>query len=305
MRTLAGERDWNQTTARVAPVISFGLPGANRLGNKPVESLSGGIQSDMNNCQLAITHIGGPTALLEFGGLRLLTDPTFDPAGGEYRSGPVTLRKLSGPALSPESMGPFDYVLLSHDHHFDNLDHSGRVWLAKAKTVLTTPEGASRLGGNSLGLQPWQSVDLQAAQGRVLRVIATPARHGPEGLSRGAVTGFVAFFVNAPQQAIYFSGDTVWYQGVAEVAKRFAIGAALLNLGAALVPEVGSFHLTMNASEAVQAANVFANAHIIPLHFEGWAHFSEGREDIAAAFAAADISRLRWPELGRAVVVDL
>jgi len=138
----------------------------------------------MNNCQLAITHIGGPTALLEFGGLRLLTDPTFDPAGGEYRSGPVTLRKLSGPALSPESMSPFDYVLLSHDHHFDNLDHSGRVWLAKAKTVLTTPEGASRLGGNSLGLQPWQSVDLQTAQGRVLRVIATPARHGPEGLSR-------------------------------------------------------------------------------------------------------------------------
>jgi hypothetical protein len=61
----------------------------------------------------------------------------------------------------------------------------------------------------------------------------------------------------------------------------------------------------MNASEAVQAANVFANAHIIPLHFEGWAHFSEGREDIAAAFAAADISRLRWPELGCAVVVDL
>ena len=28
-------------------------------------------------------YIGGPTALLEFGGLRLLTDPTFDPAGGE------------------------------------------------------------------------------------------------------------------------------------------------------------------------------------------------------------------------------
>jgi hypothetical protein len=27
-----------------------------------------------------ITYIGGPTCLLEFGGVRLLTDPTFDPA---------------------------------------------------------------------------------------------------------------------------------------------------------------------------------------------------------------------------------
>jgi L-ascorbate metabolism protein UlaG (beta-lactamase superfamily) len=31
-----------------------------------------------------ITYIGGPTALIEFGGLRLLTDPTFDPAGSTY-----------------------------------------------------------------------------------------------------------------------------------------------------------------------------------------------------------------------------
>jgi L-ascorbate metabolism protein UlaG (beta-lactamase superfamily) len=31
--------------------------------------------------QIRITHIGGPTALIEIGQLRLLTDPTFDPAG--------------------------------------------------------------------------------------------------------------------------------------------------------------------------------------------------------------------------------
>jgi L-ascorbate metabolism protein UlaG (beta-lactamase superfamily) len=110
-------------------------------------------------------------------------------------------------------------------------------------------------------------------------------------------------FVNAPQQAIYFSGDIVWYQGVAEVAKRFPLCAALLNLAAARVPQVGSFYLTMNASEAAQAANVFANACLIPLHFEGWAHFLEGREEMAAAFA--DASRLRWPELGRVVAIDL
>jgi len=126
---------------------------------------------------LTVTYIGGPTALLEFGGLRLLTDPTFDPAGGEYKTGPVTLRKLAGPALSPEALGSFDYVLLSHDHHFDNLDHAGRTVLAKAKAVLTTEEGAQRLGANSRGLKPWQSADLPAPQDQAVRVVATPARH--------------------------------------------------------------------------------------------------------------------------------
>jgi L-ascorbate metabolism protein UlaG (beta-lactamase superfamily) len=81
---------------------------------------------------LKITYIGGPTALLEFAGVQLLTDPTFDPAGGEYKNGPVTLRKTAGPALSAESLS-FDIVLLSHDHHFDNLDHSGRASLARAQ----------------------------------------------------------------------------------------------------------------------------------------------------------------------------
>jgi len=105
---------------------------------------------------LGITYIGGPTCVLEFGGTGLVTDPAFDPAGGEYRSSSSTFRKLAGPALRPEEIGPFDYVLLSHEHHFDNLDHAGRRMLAKAKTVVTTIAGAATLGSNSRGLTDWQ-----------------------------------------------------------------------------------------------------------------------------------------------------
>jgi L-ascorbate metabolism protein UlaG (beta-lactamase superfamily) len=243
---------------------------------------------------------------LEFGGVRILTDPTFDPAASEYQSGPATLRKLAGPALSLEATGPFDYVLLSHDHHFDNLDHAGRRALASAKAVVTTDEGAQRLGGNSLGLKHWQSTGLPVPDGRVLRVVATPARHGPEGLNRGAVNGFALFFEDTPEHALYISGDTVWYPTLAEVARRFPIQVAMLHLGAAHVPEVGPFHLTMSALEALEAARAFAHAVIVPLHFEDWAHFSEGRQDIAHAFATAKLeNRLRWPERGRAIAIDL
>lgn len=243
---------------------------------------------------------------MEFGGVKLLTDPVFDPAGGEYVTGPVTLRKIAGPALSPEALGTFDYVLLSHDHHADNLDNAGRALLANAKSVLTTEEGSGRLEGNSLGLRAWQSIDLAAPEGRMLRVVATPARHGPADGDRGPVIGFVFYFLDAPEHAVYFSGDTVWYEGVEEVAQRFSIRAAILNLGAARVPVVGPAHLTMTAVEGVEAARVFENAIVVPLHYEGWQHFSEGREDIVRAFKAASLDhRLLWLAPGRRTPVQL
>ncbi|HEX3804440.1 MAG TPA: hypothetical protein VHV75_16550 [Solirubrobacteraceae bacterium] len=33
------------------------------------------------------THVGGPTVLIEIGGWRLLTDPTFDAPGRKYSFG--------------------------------------------------------------------------------------------------------------------------------------------------------------------------------------------------------------------------
>lgn len=72
-------------------------------------------------------------------------------------------------------------VLLSHDHHFDNLDHTGRSVLGKARAVFTTAEGAARLAGNSRGLKDWQAVDLPAPNQRMLCIVATPARHGARG----------------------------------------------------------------------------------------------------------------------------
>ena len=95
-----------------------------------------------------VTHIGGPTVLLEVAGWRLLTDPTFDPPGRSYRFGWGTgSRKLVGPSIHPADLGTIDAVLLSHEHHDDNLDPAGRSLLPSAGAVLTTVSGAERLGG--------------------------------------------------------------------------------------------------------------------------------------------------------------
>src|ERR1700723_751734 len=170
---------------------------------------------------LTITLIGGPTALIEIDGFRLLTDPTFD-APGAYQLPHVKLEKLSGPALGAVAIGDVDAVLLSHDQHADNLDHAGRDFLNRARRVLTTVAGAQRLGGRAEGLAPWASTALTSRDGRVLTVTATPGCHGPAGIEplSGDVIGFVVASAKSGSRPIYISGDTVWYDGVAEVAGR-------------------------------------------------------------------------------------
>src|ERR1700737_3238209 len=130
---------------------------------------------------LRMTLIGGPTALIEIDVFALLTDPTFD-APGAYQLPHVKLEKLTGPALSAEDIGEVDAVLLSHDQHSDNLDHSGKEFLSRTKRVLTTEAGAKRLGGHAEGFAPWASTELKGRDGRTLVITAPPARHGPAGI---------------------------------------------------------------------------------------------------------------------------
>src|SRR5882762_7797942 len=107
--------------------------------------------------EIKLTYIGGPTALFEIAGLRFLTDPTFDPKDSEYRTNVYTLHKLKAPAITPDKLGRIDFVLLSHDHHFDNLDNAGRKLLSEVTAVYTTTAGAGRLSGNAVGIEHWQT----------------------------------------------------------------------------------------------------------------------------------------------------
>ncbi len=230
---------------------------------------------------LSITLIGGPTALIEIDGFRLLTDPTFDGPGTAYQLPHVKLEKLAGPALGADKIGEVDAVLLSHDQHSDNLDHSGKDFLRHAKRVLTTEAGAKRLGNHAEGLAPWATTEL-TKNGKSLTVTATPARHGPAGIE--PLSGDVIGFVLSPKERapIYISGDTVWYDGVAEVARRFKAGVVLPFAGAAQTR--GPFHLTMDTNDTIETARAFPDAVIVPVHTDGWAHFRQSAQDLRATF---------------------
>jgi len=253
-----------------------------------------------------VTHIGGPTALIEVGGWRLLTDPTFDPAGGSYRFGWGTgSKKLAGPAIAAADLGTIDAVLLSHDHHDDNLDRAGRALLPSAGAVITTVPGAKRLGGDSRGLAAWDSTSLEADGRPTIAVTATPCRHGPP-LSHPIVGEVVGFSLDWEGGNLWISGDTVLYDGLREVADRLDVEVAMIHLGGVTFPISGPFHYTMTAAQAVELLELLQPRVAIPIHYEGWKHFRQGRDAIEAAFARApeDIrDRVRWIPIGEPVEI--
>jgi L-ascorbate metabolism protein UlaG (beta-lactamase superfamily) len=260
---------------------------------------------------IRITHLGGPTALIEFGGWRLLTDPTFDPPGRSYRFGWGTgSRKLAGPALAADELGPIDAVLLSHDHHDDNLDPAGRALLPSAGVVVTTQAGARRLGGGARGLADWATTRLSGEGRPSIDITATPCRHGPPGFRPivGQVVGFALRWEGQRHGALWITGDTVLYDGVREVPTRVAVGTALLHLGGVRFPVTGPLRYTMTAADAVELLRLVQPRTAIPIHYEGWKHFRQGRAAIETEFARApeDIRRrVRWVPIGQPVEVTV
>jgi len=258
------------------------------------------------NCR--ITHIGTATMLLEVGPLRLLTDPVFDPVGGNYHFGyGASSTKLTAPAIKAEDIGKIDAVLLSHDHHEDNLDRAGRALLPHAGKVITTSAGAKRLGNNAIGLKSWQSTTVKS-EGMEIRVTAAPAHHGSLGshLIVGETTGFVLEWNDQKHGALYISGDTVWFNGMHEIAQRFRISAAILHIGKAGFPVTGPIRFTFNAKEAVRAIKALNPRTVIPIHYEGWKHFREPRAEAEKQFSAAGLGeKVKWLPLGAPVNVEI
>ena len=254
--------------------------------------------------QLRITHIGGPTVLIQLDGWRLLTDPTFDPPGREYRFGWGTGSvKLVGPAIDPSDLLPIHAVLLTHEHHDDNLDAAGRALLPSADTVVTTVSGSQRLDGDVRGLEPWATTTLEAPGRTPIEVTATPCRHGPP-LSRpitGDVIGFALRWDGQENGVLWISGDTVLYEGVRKVADRVQVGTALLHLGGVQFPVTGPIHYTMTARDAIELCRLVKPHTAIPIHYEGWKHFKQGRDEIERELADApeDVRRrIQWLPLG-------
>jgi L-ascorbate metabolism protein UlaG (beta-lactamase superfamily) len=138
-------------------------------------------------------------------------------------------------------------------------------------------------------------------------VTAVPAQHGPDAVLEivGPVTGFI--LEAGGGRPVYVSGDTIRFAGTAEIARRFApVAAALLHIGRARVQPLGALDLSLSGEEAALYARELGARAIVPIHYEGWHHFTEGRDEAEPAFAKAGLAdRVRWLDRGGSVEIDL
>lgn len=246
--------------------------------------------------QVPISVLGGPTVVIGYGGLRFLTDPTFD--SPQSYPGTPTLTKTAPSLAGADDLGPVDVVLLSHDEHADNLDTSGRAFLDRVPLTLTTPSGAARLGGTARALPNWTSVELPRPDGGTVTVTGTPALHGPEGCEpvTGEVIGFVLTAADLP--TVYVSGDNAAIDVVHQIADRLGpVDTAVLFAGAVRFPPLfDNALITLDGAGAAQAASILSARRVVPAHVDSWAHFTEGLDEFVAAFDAADLhDRLQLP----------
>jgi L-ascorbate metabolism protein UlaG (beta-lactamase superfamily) len=248
---------------------------------------------------LSITHIGTATAILDINGVILLTDPFFSPAGTEFKgSSGVVLKTSDNPALGLADLPPIDAVLLSHEDHPDNLDPLGRQ-LLDGRLVFTTMDGAKKLAPRPgvRGMKPWDTLSVNIG-GKPFQVTATPCQHLPGGECTGFVLTSLDFGVDVDglPNAIYFSGDTVYFEELNQIASKFHVVAAICNLGDAHVPlPDGPMQITMDGKQAARLLRELKADVLVPMHYESWGHFTQNGEALAKAFKEEGINdKICW-----------
>ncbi|KAL4794753.1 hypothetical protein BDV19DRAFT_389888 [Aspergillus venezuelensis] len=142
----------------------------------------------------SIYFVGNATTILEWQGVRVLTDPNFLHAGDHVHLGPgLTSTRMHNPAVELHELPRIDLVLLSHYHE----DHFGReveaslrrdlpiVTTSHAKSILT-PKGMDSFT-NVHNVEPSHQMMINIASKATdqnvpgLRVTGMPGKHVPLG----------------------------------------------------------------------------------------------------------------------------
>jgi len=239
--------------------------------------------------KVSITHIDTACILININGFKILTDPTLNNKDGwlpQYVSSPLAFsKKYIDPALSPEEIGKVDLVLLSHDHHSDNLDKNGRVFIKTVPVVLSTKDAVKRLkNSNTVGLDNWEEYFINDQKVKGMKITAIPAQHTnirQLDKTMGKVLGFTIEWDGQKNGCIYISGDTVLFEGIYELAKRKKVDTAILHLGSGAFPYLKrNLRVTMNGEEAIKVSSLLKANNVIPIHYEGWWHFKQSAKSL-------------------------
>lgn len=214
---------------------------------------------------LRVTWLGHSTSLVELDGVTVLTDPVWSERVSP--SSVVGVRRFHPPPLPLDALPKLDAVLISHDH-YDHLDMRTIEILAGMGLDFYLPLGVGAhlerwgVAGSQIHEFDWWET---ARIGRV-ELVATPARHfSGRGLFDRNATLWTSWTLVGPEHRVFFSGDTGYFAGLAEIGDRYGpFDLTMLEVGAS-DPAWRDIHL--GPDNAVQAHLDLRGRVMLPIHW--------------------------------------
>ena len=282
--------------------------------------------SDVN---AKLFFVGTATTILEWEGLRLMTDPNFLHAGDHVHLGPgVTAQRQTDPAVDLHDLPHIDLVLLSH-YHADHFDELVEASLRRDLPIITTPHATSHLSSKGDGesftnvhaLDAWEdmfvNIDSQSATSDSskkprLRVTGMPGKHVPDGMIStvndllGAVpptNGWMlelGYFTGADDfecsYRIYISGDTLFVKDLERIPEMYThankpIDLMLLHLGGTTIPskQAPLIMVTMDAVQGVKLVQLVQPDLTVPIHYDDYDLFLSPLSDFKTEMSKAGL----------------
>lgn len=242
-------------------------------------------EADVRDAHVRLWWLGQSGFLVQFDGAHLLLDPYLsDSLTVKYANSDTPHVRMTERVIDPARLDFIDVVTSSHTHT-DHLDAEtlGPLRHANPGMALVIPEANRAFVATRLGIAPDAPMGLSIGEQLELGpflIEAVPAAHEPLDPQ------YVGYVVRCGAWTLYHSGDTVRYEGMADLLRAHAIDIALLPInGRGPERRVAG---NLDAREAAELGRDIGARVVIPCHFEMFAFNTADSATFVDACRATD-----------------
>src|SRR5438046_6304867 len=188
-----------------------------------------------SDAQVTLAWIGHATVLINFLGIKILTDPALFPRIGIRLPGfTIGPKRLTAPALEFHELPKIDLILLSHAH-FDHFDLRTLRCFDENTSVIS-----ARATSDLLKRTQFRDVtELDWGEGKTFKTAASEiditafaVKHWGARKRHDDYRGYGGYAPERHGRRIVFAGDTAMTDSFAELRRHRAIDLALMSIGA-------------------------------------------------------------------------
>lgn len=252
---------------------------------------------------VTLAWLGHATVLIDFYGVRILTDPTlFNRIGVDVGIGSIGPLRLVRCALTPQQLPEIDLVLVSHAH-FDHLD-TPSLAAVRGRPAAVMAAGTSDLlparRYSSVRELRWsEATRVKTPRGDV-HVRSIEVKHWGARIQRDTWRGWTGYVLEREGKRLLIAGDTANTPLFRDYRRFGPFEAAVMPVGA-YDPWIWNH---CSPEQAVAMADAASARLIVPVHHQTFKLSREGvREPIerTAQALAQEAGRLALRDIGESV----